>query len=612
MGKKKKGIFKYGGKSSLRSRLIFMMVVGWIVPITIIFLFITVSYRRSIIVKTEAILTDSLKNFTSSVSIKINEAVQISKKISYDKELEEAWKSYNNEKINDTKLYNTVISILTNKFFNDRRFSMSCFYFTDDKDKLHFKSRERDRNSLYKKEVHEVALKISEENTSDARVKVINGRIYIIRNLYTTTGYKKYGTLTVELNKSLLFEEASVNDYANIAFFINQADSIAMVENYSMDEEMRELFEKLKNTYSNSSNNKATILKEGKYAAILYEMKNSDYHIGSFSILDQKEMYIELEKLNNLMLYTWIVIIPILICLYLFLRANITMPMIKIIRFAKDVRKGNIGAQLEVKNMPNLEFEELKISLNKMSLELKNLFDYGYNEELARKDTKIIALQSQINPHFLNNTLEMMNWQARMSGDITVSKMIEALGTLLDYSMDRNSRRLISLAEELRCADAYFYIISMRFGQRLTVEKEIDETLLQVQVPQLILQPILENAVVHGVETILKGNIWLKVNKENENIVIRIINTGKDMTEADIKRVEEILSGAYKVDTDEPGKHVSLGIRNVNERIQLIYGEEYGLTIRPLEEGKTVSTIVIPFERKTEDKKDKVYKDLMK
>ena len=589
-----------------------MMVVGWIVPITIIFSFITTSYRRSIILKTESIITDSLKNFTSSLSIKLNEAIQISKKVSYDKEIEEAWKNFNGEKISDAKLYNTVISVLNNKFYNDKRFVMSCFYFTDNKDKLHFKSRERERNSFYKKEVHDIALKISEQNTSDVKVKVINGSIYIIRNLYTTTGYKKYGTLTVELNKELLFEDSNMNNNVNLAFFVNNIDSVVLAGDQLLSTDMEDIFIKLQDTYTDTSNNKTTILKEGKYAAVLHEIKNSDYHLGAFSILDQKVMYTELEKLNNLMIYTLVIIIPILICLYMFLRENITVPMLKIISFAKDVRKGNIGAQMEDKNMPNLEFEELKTSLNKMSLELKNLFDYGYNEELARKDAQIIALQSQINPHFLNNTLEMMNWQARMAGDITVSKMIEALGTLLDYSMDRNSRKLISLAEELRCADAYFYIISMRFGQRLMVEKEIDETLLQVQVPQLLLQPILENAVVHGVETIQKGNIWLKIQKENETIVIRIINTGKGMTPEGVKRVQEILSGAYKVNQNEPGKHVSLGIRNVNERIQLLYGEEYGLTIQPLEDGKTVSTIVIPFERKVEDKKDKMYKGIIK
>ena len=287
---------------------------------------------------------------------------------------------------------------------------MSCFYFTDNKDKLHFKSRERERNSFYKKEVHDIALKISEQNTSDVKVKVINGSIYIIRNLYTTTGYKKYGTLTVELNKELLFEDSNMNNNVNLAFFVNNIDSVVLAGDQLLSTDMEDIFIKLQDTYTDTSNNKTTILKEGKYAAVLHEIKNSDYHLGAFSILDQKVMYTELEKLNNLMIYTLVIIIPILICLYMFLRENITVPMLKIISFAKDVRKGNIGAQMEDKNMPNLEFEELKTSLNKMSLELKNLFDYGYNEELARKDAQIIALQSQINPHFLHNTLEMMNW----------------------------------------------------------------------------------------------------------------------------------------------------------------------------------------------------------
>jgi len=222
------------------------------------------------------------------------------------------------------------------------------------------------------------------------------------------------------------------------------------------------------------------------------------------------------------------------------------------------------------------------------------MFDYAYNEKLARKEAKIIALQSQINPHFLNNTLEMMNWQARMSGDIEVSKMIEALGTLLDYTMDRNNKKLISLSEELRCADAYFYIISMRFGQRLRIEKEIDKELLQVQVPRLILQPILENAVVHGVESVNNGVIKLRVFRQEENLLLQIANTGKGMTKEDVERIRNILDGKGVNVTAGKGRHASLGIRNVNERIKLIYGEEYGLTILPAEgEGipETISTI---------------------
>jgi two-component system sensor histidine kinase YesM len=263
---------------------------------------------------------------------------------------------------------------------------------------------------------------------------------------------------------------------------------------------------------------------------------------------------------------------------------------------AGQLEKGDIGMQIEGRTMPNLEFEVLKTSFNQMSSEIKYLFDYAYSEKLARKDAKIIALQSQINPHFLNNTLEMMNWQARMSGDVTVSKMIEALGTLLNYSMSRENKKMINLAEELRCVDAYCYIISMRFGKRLKIEKEIDTELLQLPVPQLILQPLIENAVVHGVETVKSGTIWIKVYQQEKNAILQIVNTGKEMTKEDIERIDDILNGKYLQSQEDTGKHEALGIHNVNERIKLIYGEDYGLTIRPLNEEETASTITLPLE----------------
>jgi two-component system sensor histidine kinase YesM len=291
-----------------------------------------------------------------------------------------------------------------------------------------------------------------------------------------------------------------------------------------------------------------------------------------------------------------LVIIPVFIYMIYFVAHHITKPMGCMIHAAEVLEKGNIGMQIEGDCMPNTEFYVLQDSFNKMSSEIKYLFDYAYSEKLARKDAKIIALQSQINPHFLNNTLEMMNWQARMAGDVAVSKMIENLGTLLNYTLDRSNRKLIILSEELRCVDAYCYIISMRFGKRLRIEKEVDDELLQLKVPQLILQPLIENAVVHGVETVKSGIISIRVYKEGTNAILQIVNSGKNMTTEDLERVEQILNGTYEKKPEEKAAHESLGIHNVNERIKLIYGEEYGLTIRPVGEGETASTITIPME----------------
>ena len=119
------------------------------------------------------------------------------------------------------------------------------------------------------------------------------------------------------------------------------------------------------------------------------------------------------------------------------------------------------------------------------------------------------ALQSQINPHFLNNTLEIINWEARMAGDDRVSAMIEALSTMMGAVLDRDGRNQIPLKEELSYVDAYLFIINERLGGGLQVEREIEEEAAKIPVPRLILQPIVENAVEHDITPNRGGKLTL-------------------------------------------------------------------------------------------------------
>lgn len=582
---------------SLRRRLLFLIVIAWIVPVSIIFIFISISYRNNIIDKTEILMKEGLKNFTSFHAQKIDEAIAISKKTSYELVIEKAWRKYHSGNMTNAEFYNEVISNLKSKYYNDNRFVMSAFYLSDEPDRLYYTSRQPKRHiDTYYGKVHKMAKEITKQDTTNAHIKIIDGKIYIIRNLYTTRNYTKFGTLVVELNKDKLFEGLVINEDYEVGFFIDNTKSMISY-NSTLEEESRALIlSRLKEQYSKNVNQKIIKKDNRIFTGLIYQQKFSDYHFGAVLVADKSKIYSELTSLIYIITIILLIVIPVFIYMLYFSTKHITVPIGRMMKASEEVEKGKIGKQIEGEAMPNAEFSYLSDSFNRMTSEVKYLFDYAYNEKLARKEAKIIALQSQINPHFLNNTLEMMNWQARMAGDVAVSKMIEALGTLLDYSMDRNNKKLINLSEELRCADAYFSIISMRFGQRLHVEKEVDEELLQIQVPQLILQPILENAVVHGVESIKSGTIRLKVYKEGSNVVLQVTNTGKGMTKEDIDRVEKILNGEKDSIVHGKGKHVSLGIRNVNERIKLIYGEEYGLTILPDEDNETLSTIVIPYE----------------
>ena len=243
---------------------------------------------------------------------------------------------------------------------------------------------------------------------------------------------------------------------------------------------------------------------------------------------------------------------------------------------------------------------------NKMSKQVKYLFDYAYDEKNGKERCKRLwhFRRRLINPHFLNNTLEMMNWQARMSGNLEVSSMIESLGVVLDYNMNRESKRLTTLSQELRCADAYFHIISKRFGKRLTVEKKIDQKLLPAKVPQLVLQPMIENAVVHGIEQIKQGMIKIKIYSNAENLYLQVMNSGKPLTKDVKEKIETLLNQKPEEVSEGRGHHVSLAIRNINERVKLIYGEQYGLCIEQKGE-YIVSTIIIPLgEEKSHMERD--------
>lgn len=232
-----------------------------------------------------------------------------------------------------------------------------------------------------------------------------------------------------------------------------------------------------------------------------------------------------------------------------------------------------------------------------MSKQLKSQFDKIYLEEVALRDARIMALQSQINPHFLNNTLEIINWEARLNGNYKVSGMIEALSTMLGETMNRKEQQFHSIAEEMAYADAYLYIISQRFGSKFRCVKQMDETLFNVQVPRLIIQPIVENAVEHGMDIARQGRLEIRLYKRDDGYLSIEVEDNGRLTMEDRKKIERLLSPDTDVSRE---KRVSLGIRNVDQRLKMIYGTDCGLFISVNDKEHTVSTILIKHDIPTE------------
>lgn len=203
---------------------------------------------------------------------------------------------------------------------------------------------------------------------------------------------------------------------------------------------------------------------------------------------------------------------------------------------------------------------------------------------------QIQALQSQIEPHALYNTLDTINWMAkkRLGFQNEVSDAICTLANLLRISLKRTTY-LISLEEELEHARMYVKLLYLRYPDKLKVHWDVDEKLYSLKVVRLSLQPILENAIIHGLRSKkYKGNIYIKAEVVNYILAIQIEDDGKGMSVDECRKLNHVLNTDYmKVD-----EHV--GIKNVNQRIKILFGEDYGIQVRPREEGGLTVYLLFP------------------
>lgn len=584
---------------SLNKRLLTLIILCWIVPIAVFFLFTTIFYQNGIVQKTEGLMEKQLVNAASFASIRIEDAIVLCQKPSYEKTWENAWRKFKNGKYSWREYLLEVNTSLKGKFYLDERFNMYAFYGEDFVSTENvpecFSSRTGISFRSYVDEIQPSLQDFMQSDSSYAHVQIVDERIFIVRNLYTTSDYQRYGTLVVELNKNKVFQDVEPDIRKNMVVCINDGtDRLDFGASGHMNEKCSALMEKLWKKYDGHSTDfhKTRNL---TYNAYLYQSKTDNYHMGIMVLANRFEMYWVLYEFYFILIAMLALFAPIVYYVLHFLHKQIEIPIERMMNASKRVAEGEIGATVDGGQMPNQEFEYLMNSFDGMSKQVKDLFECIYDEKLARKDAQIQALQAQINPHFLNNTLEMINWQARLNGDAVISKMIESLGTVLNYRINRSNVKEIHLAEELQCTDAYFYIMSIRFGQRLKIEKEIDESLLYIMVPPLILQPIVENAIVHGVEVVKNGVISLCIYHDRESVYLEVRNTGKKMTDEEKNRIQAMLDGDDSQIPKKEGHHTSIGIQNVNKRVKLVYGEEYGLTIEQNEEMVTITKIRLPY-----------------
>jgi two-component system sensor histidine kinase YesM len=560
-------------KHSLRVILYAIFVMAWMVPICSFSYFIFFNYQNAYIEKSRNLINNAVKVSGVLIKTDLDEAVTKIRKPTYEGDWEQLYDRYDKNKITHSEYLTSMKASLISKYYMDAQISRFAFYMEDSDDPACYSGKNGYRYESYLEKAQPFVDKIRKGKSNYTEAFISDDQIYLVRNLYTVNTYREYGTLVIGIDRDELFEKLPLEHPDMVSVYLNGDREDILTKNESAD---------------------ITNEKKGEYETYSYEYADDDYDLKLEYKVPESELYSGISRLNLIAIITILGMAPLIFLTYRLVRKNIDRPLQKLVEASEAIKQGKLGTNVDQSDIPNKEFGELVDSFNSMSDQLQYLFNTVYREKMANKDAQIAALQAQINPHFLNNTLEMMNWQARMNNDPQVSKMIEALGTVLDSSMGRDNDRLVRLADELRAADAYLYIMSMRFGKRLNVEKEIDDNLLQAQVPRLILQPLIENAIKYGIEQVSSGTLWLRISRE-EDIVVEVINTGKKMSDEEIEHIRDVISGKYKADKSKPGAHTSIGIYNVNKRISLIFGADYGLSVSQTDDGRTVFKIVMPY-----------------
>lgn len=254
---------------------------------------------------------------------------------------------------------------------------------------------------------------------------------------------------------------------------------------------------------------------------------------------------------------------------------SIVKPMYKLKQLMKSAQDGDLTVSFNTKY--NDEVGELGSSFNNMVKEINNLIKLVQKEEKSKRIAEMNVLQAQIKPHFMYNTLDTIRWMAEEHHEEDIVEIIEAFTNLLRISLSKG-KEMISVQDELNHVQSYLIIQKIRYEDKLDYEIEFDENILNFEVIKLILQPLVENAIYHGIkEKRGNGKIVITGKIDGNMLCFTVIDNGKGMEEEVLNKINKMLSGG-----DKNRNEIGYGIFNVNERIRIIYGEEYGLRYKSI------------------------------
>ncbi|MCX7711150.1 MAG: sensor histidine kinase [Clostridia bacterium] len=407
--------------------------------------------------------------------------------------------------------------------------------------------------------------------------------VSLSRELTSADGKNKLGVINVDLNYSVINNMCNkiklgkkgyifiVDNEGNIVYHPQQQLVYSNIKTEQIDRVLK-------------STSSSFILNEGgqKKMYTIKELSQTGWKIVGVAYVD--ELVANKRTIQAYYLLGGIGFLVLTIILSIVISSRISKPVKRLEASMKEVEKGNFNIQVDIAS--SNEIGELSRAFNIMTSEIKELIKQNMKEQELKRKSELKALQAQINPHFLYNTLDSIIWMAESKKSEEVILMASALAKLFRLSLSKGEE-IITIGTEIEHIKSYLTIQQMRYRNKLDFEIDVDEDIRQNKILKIILQPLVENAIYHGIKNKAEvGTVKIKGKRDGDRILLQVIDNGAGMTP------EEIETIFNKKESSVRGSGV--GVRNVNERIKLYFGDDYGLSFESEIDRGTVANLRLP------------------
>ncbi|NLY73929.1 MAG: sensor histidine kinase [Firmicutes bacterium] len=416
------------------------------------------------------------------------------------------------------------------------------------------------------------------------RVRPLN-QITMVRPLVSVVTWEKVGLIAINLEKRVI-QDLLAGDSDTNNILINQSGKIIIASlnsDYDYGEiagNIMEIREELKKGKSFGRINGINSVFVG------FRSSSTGWELISFAPVRPSLM--KISRFRNYVILFLLTNFIILSLLILLISKRMFDPVNKLISFMKKVEQGNLNVVIEDNRKD--EFGYIYSNFNRMVANIRYLFQELYEEKLLKKDAELKLLQSKINPHFIYNIFNNMSWLLELGKYDDLGEMIDSVAkfhkTSLNYGSD-----FIKIADNVEQLKSYAKIQMIRFKNKFSCEFEIDQQVLEYKIPVFILQPLLENAICHGIEPKEDfGFIKVAIKQNKGNLVCTIKDNGVGIAKGKLNEIRK------NIDEELDDNNRFFALANVNKRIKLHYGPEYGLKIISKKGLGTKVTVIMPLE----------------